>query len=295
MTGYGSAERDLPDGRLLVDVRTVNHRFLNIQYRTPSGFDRHHPALESVLREFLSRGSVSVSVKVDTADVLAPEAAVSVDLERARGYHHALLELQDATGVSGAPDLALLAGFRELFRVEEQPRGVVELEPDPVKEALRDALAQVVAMREEEGRRLASDLSGRLDAMESALEAIAERAPVRLVEERDRLVQAIEELLEGSPARVDEDRIAREVAHMADRWDIHEEVVRFRSHLEMFRDTLESGSADGVGKRFGFIAQEILREANTMGSKANDPVITARVVELKEEIERLREQLENVE
>ncbi|TVP79153.1 MAG: YicC family protein [Gemmatimonadales bacterium] len=295
MTGYGTAERDLPDGRLAVDVRTVNHRYLNVQFRTPPGFERHHPALEAVLREFLARGSVTVSVKAEPAELSGPEAAVAVDVERARGYVHALRELGEATGVSGEPDLALLSGFRELFRVEERPRGPVELELEPVVEALRQALGQVVAMREEEGERLARDLSGRLDAMESALQAIDLRAPERLVEERDRLVRSIEELLEGTSATVDEERIAREVAHMADRWDIHEEIVRFRSHLEMFRDALASGSADGVGKRFGFIAQEILREANTMGSKANDREITARVVELKEEIERLREQLENVE
>lgn len=295
MTGYGSAERDLPDGRLQVDVRTVNHRFLNVQFRTPPGFERHHPALEAVLREFLSRGSVTVSVKLEPSDASEGTTQVSVDLERARGYRQALDELAEATGVEGAADLALLAGFRELFRVEERPAGADELDPAAVKEALRDALEDVVAMREEEGARLAGDLTDRLDAMERAVEAIALRAPERLVEERDRLVRAIGELLEGQSATVDEERIAREVAHMADRWDIHEEVVRFRSHLRMFRDTLEKGSTDGVGKRFGFISQEILREANTMGSKANDREITARVVELKEEIERLREQLENVE
>jgi len=123
---------------------------------------------------------------------------------------------------------------------------------------------------------------------------IARRAPERLVSERDRLRLAIQALLEGE-TRVDEERLAREVAYLAERWDIHEEIVRFRSHLEMFRDTLVRGDPGGVGKRLGFIAQEFLREANTMGSKANDAEIASRVIVLKEEIDRLREQLENVE
>jgi uncharacterized protein (TIGR00255 family) len=149
-------------------------------------------------------------------------------------------------------------------------------------------------MRVEEGERLAEDLRGRLRAMESEVEAIEAAAPGRLERERDRIREQIARLLpDGVP--VDEERIAREIAHLAERWDIHEEVVRFRSHLEMFRDTLGDGSPDGVGKRLGFIVQEILREANTMGSKANDAEIARAVVKLKEEIERLREQLENVE
>jgi uncharacterized protein (TIGR00255 family) len=115
-----------------------------------------------------------------------------------------------------------------------------------------------------------------------------------MVAERDRFRSAIQALLEGE-TRVDEERLAREVAHLAERWDIHEEIVRFRSHLAMFRDTLDRGETTGVGKRLGFIAQEFLREVNTMGSKANDAAIAARVIVLKEEIDRVREQLENVE
>jgi uncharacterized protein (TIGR00255 family) len=130
--------------------------------------------------------------------------------------------------------------------------------------------------------------------MEGEVVEIARRAPERLTSERDRLRLAVQALLEGE-IRVDEERLAREVAHLAERWDIHEEIVRFRSHLTMFRDTLDRGEAGVVGKRLGFIAQELLREANTMGSKANDAEIAGRVIVLKEEIDRLREQLENVE
>jgi uncharacterized protein (TIGR00255 family) len=160
--------------------------------------------------------------------------------------------------------------------------------------AVSEAASRATEMREAEGRRLAEDLEGRLEAMEGTVGQIAGRAPERLAAERDRLRAAIQELL-GANLAVDEERLAREVAHMAERWDIHEEIVRFRAHLEMFRESIRTGDPGGIGKRLGFIAQEILREANTMGSKANDAQIAALVVALKEEIERLREQLENVE
>jgi uncharacterized protein (TIGR00255 family) len=149
-------------------------------------------------------------------------------------------------------------------------------------------------MREEEGVALAIDLSARLDAMEAQLGEVETLAPARLLAERDRLRAAIAKLLDGE-VTVDEERIAREVAHLAERWDIHEEIVRFRSHVALFRETLRAGASDGVGKRLGFVAQELLREANTIGSKANDVEISRRVVALKEGIDRVREQLENVE
>lgn len=292
MTGFGEAERTLPGGRLRVEIRTVNHRHLNLQLRTPDGFDRWHPALESTLRESFARGHVSVRVNLEPPE--GDEASVPVNVARARAYRDALHHLQARLDLGGTVDVELVAGFRDVFQRETPD----EAEPDVAKqdllELVGEAAGRALAMREEEGGRLARDLAGRLDAMEREVEAIARRAPERLVAERDRLRGQIESLLDGD-VPVDEERLAREVAYLAEKWDIHEEIVRFRSHVEMFRDTLETGGEEGVGKRFGFIAQEILRETNTMGSKANDAEIARRVVALKEEVERLREQLENVE
>jgi uncharacterized protein (TIGR00255 family) len=293
MTGYGDAERDFHAGRLSVEIRTVNHRYLNVQMRLPNGLDRIQPAMEAALRIRFARGHVKVSLTVDTGDLEA-EGTVPVDLERARGYRDALQRLQNELGVAGNIDVGMVAGFRDVFQPRDRDRSAVEIDPGLVEELILEAADRVVVMREKEGERLERDLSGRLRLMEEELDAIAERAPVRLTSERDRLRARIRELLDDD-IPVDEERIAREVAHLADKWDIHEEIVRFRSHLEMFRETLQKGSVEGVGKRFGFIAQEILREANTLGSKANDAEISQRVVVLKEEVERLREQLENVE
>lgn len=293
MTGYGDAERDSDAGRLSVEIRTVNHRYLNVQMRLPNGLDRVQPAMEAALRSRFARGHVKVSLTLDPGD-REPEGSVPVDIERARGYRDALQRLQNELGVGGSVDVGMVAGFRDVFQPGDRERSNVEIDPTVVEELILEAADRVVAMRCEEGERLAGDLSDRLRTMEAELDAIAERAPARLTQEGARLRARIRELLDDGIA-VDEERIAREVAHMAEKWDIHEEIVRFRSHLEMFRDTLEKGSPEGVGKRFGFIAQEILRETNTLGSKANDAEISRRVVVLKEEVEKLREQLENVE
>jgi uncharacterized protein (TIGR00255 family) len=291
MTGYGEAERDSAVGRVRAEVRTVNHRFLNIQVRMPNGLDRSQSVVERVIRSRFARGHVKVSVSVDRS-VLGSEGSVPMDLDRARAYRDALFRLQRELGVGGSVDVSLVAGFREVFQPPE--REEPELDPELLEALILEASDRAVAMREEEGERLAHDLSRGLADMEAGLAAIEERAPARLVEERDRLRDRIRELLDDGIS-VDEERIAREVAHLAERWDIHEEIVRFRSHLQMFRDALAEGSPEGVGKRFGFIAQEILRETNTLGSKANDAEILRHVVALKEEVERLREQLENVE
>jgi uncharacterized protein (TIGR00255 family) len=296
MTGWGEAERPTPSGRLRAEVRTVNHRFLNLQLRTPSGFERFQPALERSLREVFTRGHVSLSVSMDRGDLPEEEATppLEVDLERARAYRDALLRMGSELGLEGTPELHHFLGFRDLFVVPERERALPEVEEEVVVEVVTAAARGALAMRASEGRRLADDLLGRLRLMEAEVVEIEAAAPGRLERERDRLLEAVGRLLpEGVP--VDPDRVAREIAHLAERWDIHEEVVRFRSHLTMFRDTIRDGSADGVGKRLGFIVQEILREANTMGSKANDAGIARSVVALKEEIERLREQLENLE
>ena len=292
MTGYGDGEREAGRVRIRAEIRTVNHRYLNTQLRTPPGWDRLHRALERTLKEHFVRGHVVLSLTVEP--VFDPgEGEVPLDLERARGYARAFRRLRDELELEGEVTLTLMAGLRDVFRVQEEPAGEEVAEED-VLAVVAEAAGRVVAMREEEGARLRTDMEGRLEVLETELGEVEERAPARLVQERDRLRERIRELLEGQ-AEVDEERIHREIAHLAERWDIHEEIVRFRSHIQMFRDALEKGDASGIGKRLGFISQEMLREANTIGSKANDAEIATRVVTLKEEIDRLREQLENVE
>jgi len=291
MTGYGEAQRDTPAGQLRLEVKSVNHRFLNVSLKTPNGFDRFEKDLTDVLRAHLARGHVSLYLAVDrkTSESVG---GIHVDLDKARGYRAALEEIQATLGVPGSVDLAMLARFGDIFRAPEAD-AAPELDAAALRDMAEEAVRGLVALRRAEGSRLREDMEGRLDAMAASLEVVAERAPERLVRERDRLRTAVRELSEQ--VGVDEDRLAREVAYLAERWDVNEEIVRFRAHLAAFREALDLDGGEPVGKRLGFLVQELLREANTIGSKANDAAIAEASMAMKEEIERLREQVENVE
>lgn len=291
MTGYGEAERDTPAGRLRLEVKTVNHRFFNASIKTPSGFDPYEKAISDALKGQLGRGHISATLSIDRASAEV-DSLPQIDLERARGYHAALVELRDALDLPGAPDLAMLTRFGDIFRAPEIDR-TAGVEPDEIVDMADQAATACRRMREAEGLRLADDLTERLDAIVTQLDRVESRAPERLTAHRDRLRASVRELTEQ--VEVDEDRLAREIAYLAERWDINEEIVRFRSHLELFRETISADGSEPVGKRLGFLVQEMHREANTVGSKANDADIAQAAVAMKEEIERLREQVENVE
>jgi len=292
MTGYGEAEVGVEGGRLRVEIKTVNHRFLNTHLRTPPGFDRYENDLQQWIRPFLARGHVNLSVTLEREDGTGDERLPELDVSRASRYKELLQRLGQEVGVPGEVTLDAVARFGEIFRAPE-PQRRVDVDAEALQSVTERAAEATRGMREAEGKRLEDDLRVRLEAMSRHLTDVETRAPDRLVAERDRLRQAIRELADSQD--VDEDRLAREMAYLAEKWDISEELVRFRSHLEMFDETLDSPGGDGIGKRLGFIVQEMHREANTIGSKANDTVISRAVVGVKEELERLREQLENVE
>lgn len=291
MTGFGEAERDTPVGLLRVEIKTVNHRFFNANLRSPVGYDRYDSHLQALLRERIGRGHVSCSMSIDRSTATV-EAAPAVDLEKAIQYRDALALLKSELGLDGEVDLAQIARFGDLFRAPDSGRPNL-LEVDVLGEAVRSALDGLVAMRETEGGRMEADLRERLSSLSEQIDRVASVAPERLISERDRLREAIRELIDADD--IDEDRLAKEMAYLAEKWDINEEIVRFRSHLELFAETLDVPSAEPVGKRLGFVLQEMHREANTIGSKANNAEIAQAAVVMKEEIERLREQLENIE
>jgi uncharacterized protein (TIGR00255 family) len=291
MTGYGEAERESPAGRLRLEVKTVNHRFFNTSIKTPSGFDKFEREIAEVLKLHLSRGHISAFLSIDRS-ATESGAIGQVDLDRARQIRASLEKLRSALDVPGEVDLGMLARFSELFRAPEHNR-TEGVEAELVRSLAEDAGRFARSFREAEGARLQADLEARLSAMAEALDRVEVRAPQRLVAERDRLRDAVKELSEQAP--LDEDRLAREVAYLAEKWDINEELVRFRSHIELFQEALSGDGERPVGKRLGFLVQEMHREANTIGSKANDSEISHESVRLKEEVERIREQVENVE
>ncbi len=293
MTGFGEAEMAIPGGELRVAIKTVNHRFFNPHLRTPPGFDRLEPTIQGWLKTFFSRGHVNLTLTLDRERGIGAEHFPELDLERARHYRDLLERMRLELGLEGQVEVASLLRFNDLFQAPDTSGQELEIDEAALKEVTEAAARAAVAMREREGALLEQDLRERLARMETELSAVEARAPLRLVEERDRLLAAIQEL--SRQAEVDEDRVAKEVAYMADRWDINEELVRFRAHLEAFRETLSGDGTESVGKRLGFLVQEMHREANTIGSKANDVEMGHASVAIREEIERLREQLENVE
>ena len=290
MTGYGEAARETEHGLLRAEIRTVNHRFFNAHLRTPPGCERHHARIERWLKKSLPRGHVSYSLTLDPGEEAEPE--LLVDVERARAWAGSLERLAAELGLENRIGLDALLRLKGVIRSGEPARRQVDIEEDDLREVTEDAANAAVRMRRVEGERLEADLLGVLAGMREELDRVEERAPARLAGERDRLSAAIQELLGDVAA--DPDRIAREIAHLAERWDINEEIVRLRSHLRLFEETLDGADGAPVGKRLGFIMQEMHREANTIGAKANDARMAERVMSLKGGVERIREQLENI-
>ncbi len=289
MTGFGEVQRETAVGIVNVQVRTVNHRHFHTHFRLPIGAERWEADLTQILRERISRGSVHYRMSFQPGPGLP--RPVQVDHGRVAAYLAALGEIKQRHELAGEIDIDLMARFSDVFAAP--PDELEALPFEEIAEATRATLDRVVKLREREGEAMAADLVGSLGEIETALDAIELRAPERLLEERDRLRAAVAELI--GDVGMDEDRVAREIAFLAERWDINEEVVRLGSHLKEFRQLIGSDGSEPVGKRLGFWVQEMHREANTIGSKANDPQIARRSVDVKMAIEKLREQVENVE
>jgi uncharacterized protein (TIGR00255 family) len=290
MTGFGIAEGPVAGGRLQAEIRTVNHRHFNAQLRLPSALQGLDGVLRERLRSRIERGHVALTARWVEAPP-AVQGEIRVDVERARDILAAIERLRRALALPGEVDLAFLARQPDVLRFEGSVDEPPQVDPAEVLAVVDAALEGVAAMRAQEGTALVRELTLRLDLVAAALGRIRERAPERVTAERARLRQAVTELMEGREP--DPDRLAQEIALLADRLDITEEMVRLEAHLAAAREIL-AADAPG-GRRLGFLAQEFLREINTIGSKANDAVIIGEVVSMKEELERFREQLENIE
>ncbi|HWC74728.1 MAG TPA: YicC/YloC family endoribonuclease [Gemmatimonadales bacterium] len=291
MTGFGAAEDRVLSGRLRVEIRTVNHRYFNPQLKLPADLAGIEIEMRERLRQLLERGHVAVTARWVEGPV-AESPGVTVDLARAKQVLQAAQQLKKKLKLKGTVDLAFVARHPEVLTAANGERSAEPaVQWSDVKPVVERAARDVVAMREREGQALAAELNARLDALEAGARVIEEQAPARLKAEHERLKQAVAELT--AAVNVDEQRLALEIALLADRVDITEELVRFRSHIAAAHAALASDQP--VGKQLGFLAQELLREVNTMGSKANDARITQTVIAMKGELEKLREQLENLE
>lgn len=287
MTGFGAAEGPVAGRRLRIEIRTVNHRYFNLSAKLPSDLSALEGELRERLRRDFERGHIAVQARwIDSDDA---NGGFEVDLDRARLVAARLRELQSTLGLGGEVTIDLVA--RQPAVVGSGMNGAAPIAWTEVEAVVAEAGADCRAMRAREGRALIQELGHRLDLLEESARQIAARAPERLVRERDRLRASVAQLLDGRS--VDEARMAQELAFLADKLDITEELVRFRAHLAAAREALTAEEA--VGKRLGFLAQELGREVNTMGAKAADPAIAQTVIGMKGELEKFREQLENLE
>jgi len=289
MTGYGRAET-IQDGRKwVVEVKSVNHRFLEVFVRLPASLQPLEGEVKKKVGEKLSRGRIEVGVKADS-DGDQVGALIDLNMPMIRHYHSLLSRMKEALGLRDEITIGMLTGFKDAFIY---PEVEVNLESAwaTLEGVLDGALDELAAMREKEGEVIGRDFNQRMDTIERSLDVIASRVPQVVAECHKKLSDRVKELL-GS-VELDESRVSQEVAILADRMDITEEIVRFKSHMGQFAEMLKSGEA--VGRKLDFLLQEMNREVNTIGSKSNDAEISRQVVEIKSELSRLREQVQNIE
>lgn len=291
MTGFGAATLADANVSVTVEVRSVNHRFLQVKSRVPAELSELEGEVDAVVKKRLVRGSVNVTVRVEP---LGSAAEVRVDTELVQRYRKRLAELASSTGTTDQLELvdwARLPGVLETRTTSYDPKKVARV----VTRATGQALDGLVAMRESEGVAMAKDLAKHTATLGKLVKRIADRAPKAVRRLQDELRRRVAQLLER-PA-LEEGELAREVAALADRADIAEELSRLEAHLDALGATIEQEKQpkDGVGRRLDFLVQEIFREVNTIGSKASDTKIAHLVVDAKTTTERLREQVQNVE
>lgn len=287
MTGYGKGESVHQAGRFVVEVRCVNHRYGEVTVKLPRALMQFENDIKKRVAERLVRGKIDVFIQVENALALG---VPTPNLPLARGYLKAFGTIREALGLSGEPDLAFIASQRDVITVAAEAEASLEEIPAELVAALEEALRRVDEMRLFEGESLYADFLKRRETLAQWIARVAERAPAVVAEYAARLKERIGQLCENA---VSEERLALEVAVLADKCDITEELVRLESHLRQFDETL--GKGEPVGRKLDFLLQEINREVNTIGSKANDAQIAASVVELKAELEKIREQVQNIE
>jgi uncharacterized protein (TIGR00255 family) len=286
MTGFGQAEGSTPSGNYRVEIRGVNNRFLDIQMRLPRSFAALEAKLKKLLTDTVSRGSITFVINWDRE---SSEGALTWDRDKVAQYVRIFNEIRDAHNLAGEASLSHLVGFSDFIKTETVSHEDAALWRH-VKPLCETAIADYQASREREGVYLRRDLEKMLKTLTADLKKIEKRAPARLKRYAGDLRQRIRQINEGA---IDEQRLAIEIALMADKLDIAEECARLHAHIGKFADTFESGKP--MGKRMGFILQEMNREANTIGAKANDTDIAHLSVALKEAVEKMREQIQNIE
>jgi uncharacterized protein (TIGR00255 family) len=286
MTGYGMGIARIGPAAIVVEARALNHRFLEVRTRLPPPLADHAAPVDEIARKLLVRGRVELSARLEGAVT----GRVTLDRERAREAIAALQQLRDELGLNEPVPLSLLAAVPGLF--VEETRDMRDTR-DALQEAARSACAALVAMRRAEGTTLARDLADRIAHMRALGDRVRERAGNLNDRLRDKLRARIAALLANTGITLDPGRLEQEVALAADRSDVSEELTRLESHCRQFEALVQAGD-EPIGRRLEFLLQEMAREVNTLGAKVDDLELTSCMLELKAELERLREQVQNV-
>lgn len=288
MTGYGSAKGTVEGQTITVELKSVNNRYLDCSVRLPRNLLFAEDAVKQAISAGVSRGKVDVFVSAQSSQDSG--TAVTVNEELARGYRDAVAHIAETLGLESGLNAFSVARFPDVLSVERR-----ELDKDKAVVALAEITARAVEefnfMREREGERLRADMLSKLETIETLVSVVEERSPQTVREYRERLEARLRDVL--ADRALDEQRVITEAAIFADRTAVDEETVRLRSHIAQFRAMLQEGSP--IGRKMDFLVQELNRESNTIGSKCSDAALAKVVVDLKSEIEKIREQLQNVE
>ena len=288
MTGYGRAEVLVNGRNILVEIRSVNHRYFEFSCRSPRAYGFLESRLKTYLQGKLSRGKVDVNVSIQTVE--GSSASVQVNRELAASYVQALRALEEPLGLRDDLSLSVISRFSDIFTVNKETEDEDAIWAD-VLQVADEATGRFVQMRETEGAKMKEDVESRLDFILQAVEQLEARSPKTVEEYRARLYNKMSEVLGNT--QIDEQRILTEAALYAEKIAVSEETVRLRSHVGQFRAILAQGGP--VGRKLDFLIQECNRETNTIGSKAQDIEIARIVVDIKSEIEKIREQIQNIE
>ncbi len=288
MTGFGRCEKEAHGRRISVEIKAVNHRYLDLSIKSPRRFNVFEAQIRNVLKDYMERGKTDLYISCE--ELGEERLSLRCNKSLAAEYYRYIKEIADELEIEESPRLNTLVRMPEVFTMEEEDTDEEEIWQD-LEEVLRGAAEAFVESRTREGEALAKDLLGKLDEMEAAQKVIEERSPVLLEEYRQRITAKVRELLQDTA--VDEGRLLTETTIYADKICVDEEMVRLKSHIAAMKKELKQGGP--VGRKLDFIAQEMNREANTTLSKANDLTIADAAIELKTGIEKIREQVQNLE
>ena len=289
MTGFGRGEAEEQGYIATVELRSVNSRYCEISPRTPKSISDKESEIQRTIKDEFARGRISVSVQIEEpASEVAPYRVNAVAV---KGYKDLLEEVRRAAWIEEPVRLEHILRYPDIMESIDQPEPEDDYAWIATQAALLDACKAMRAMRLQEGDALRKELEDRLNGTEEKLREVERLAPIRVVSTKERLQQRLSEVLDDG--RIDPDRLEFEMTMVADKLDVREECVRLDSHLVLFREAIASG--DPVGRKLNFLAQEMNREINTIGSKSNDAEMSHLVVGMKEELEKIREQVENVE